>query len=518
MNGWDMLRNGHPAEAYAFAEVAFCRNSSDVDALHLATEAALRLGRIDAALAAATKLVSTNSGANAGAQILYARSLLAVGDIPAAVSAALCAIERDATDARVLGNAGAILSACDRHAEALDMFARAVALCPNDPEHLFNLAMEQRFHGLIDAAEANCDRAISLDPDQGEAWLIRSGLRRQTREQNHIDAITTKLGTGNADWRVQAQLHYALAKELEDIEDYTESFSALALGAALRRSHTRFDVSVDIARIDAMIAGFPQRAFPGKGEAACSTDNPIFIVGMPRTGTTLVERILGAHPLVHAAGELSFFTEALIDLMRKGGFRGGDPTEMVSAARDVDPAALGSAYLSRAASFRGTEPRFVDKLPLNFLYCGLIARALPNARIIHVRRDPMDSCYAMFKTWFDSAYPFSYDLDELGRYYAAYSRLMEHWRSVIPDRILDIDYEDVVDDVEAAARRITAFCELPWSPACGKPQENSVPTTTASAAQVRHPVHRRSVGRWLKYEAQLKPLANLLAELGVMPS
>jgi tetratricopeptide (TPR) repeat protein len=518
MNGWNLFQQNRYGEALALAQAAVGRSPVDPGALQLAAEAALRLGRSDVALDAAARLVATEAGKRGWAQILHARCLHVAGETAAAAAAALRAVEMGATDDILLGDAGAILSASNLHDEALMAFQRAVELRPDDPAHCFNLAMEQRFLGLIQAAEANCDRTIALDPDHGEAWVIRAGLRRQTPERNHVDATRRKLAGNLPDWRVKAQLHYALAKELEDLGDYEASFAALSAGADLRRRHTQFDVGVDIARIDALIDGFQADAFAENRSNGCLDDGPIFVIGMPRTGTTLVERIFGRHPHVHAAGELPAFTEALMSLMRDSGFRGGGPDDMIAAAKAVPPQTLGHAYLDRAAPFRGTKEHFVDKLPLNFLYCGLIARALPNARIIHVRRDPMDSCYAMFKTWFDSAYPFSYDLVELASYYAAYMRLMEHWRRVMPGRIVEIDYERLVDDVDSAARYLIGSCGLDWDPACAAPHDNHAPSTTASASQIREPVHRQSIGRWRNYEAQLSPLSQTLEQLGVLRS
>jgi hypothetical protein len=513
-HGRRLLAAGRAADALAVAEHIHARGAGSSATLHLMAEAALQAGNPAKAVRAARALVEQDDRLP-WAWSLLGRCTLANGYPGVAAEAAMRSVSMPDVSAATLGNAATVLSAAGRHDIALDTFARAVDLAPDDPRHLFNLAMERRFLGDLAAAEADCDRVIARDPDHFEAWLIRSGLRRQTLDNNHVDAIRARLSRGVGSWRGEGQLLYALAKELEDLGDHARSFVALARGAALRRSHMNYQVDRDVRMLEALIAAFSAQ---GAAVDPKSTEGSaaIFILGLPRTGTTLAERILSSHSQVESLGELSAVPHAMMAGMQKILGQGQGAEHRIAAAQAIDPAELGRAYLERLAGLRGAGRCFIDKLPMNFLNIGLIRRALPGAKIIHLRRDPMDAGYAMLKTWFADAYPFSYDQEELGRYIAAYQRLMAHWKALYPEAILEIEYEALVDDVEGQARRMVAHCGLEWEAACAEPHRNNAPSTTASASQVREPTHRRSVGGWSNYRRELEPMHAILAEQGLI--
>lgn len=512
--GWRLLAAGRPAEALALVERIRARGNGSGATLHLIAEAALQAGQAVKAVSAANALVESADHLS-WAWSLLARCTLAVGRPGAAAEAALRSISLPGATAATLGNAATVLSVVGRHDIALDTFARAAQLAPDDPRHLFNLAMERRFLGDLAAAEADCDEVIARDPDHFEAWLVRSGLRRQTADNNHIDAIRARLASCVGNWRGEGQLLYALAKELEDLGEHTHSFDALARGARLRRSRMDYDVERDVRMMEELIGAFPPERSaldvdPAQGAAA------IFIVGLPRTGTTLAERVLSSHSQVESLGEPTAFSAAMMAAMQRMPRQAPPLAERIAAAKAIDPSALGRAYLERVAGLRSGAPRFIDKLPMNVLNIGLIRRSLPGAKIIHLRRDPMDAGYAMLKTWFADAYPFSYDQQELGRYLVAYHRLMTHWMRIFPEAILEIEYEALVDDVEAQARRMLAHCGLDWEAACAEPHRNQAPSTTASASQVREPVYRRSIGNWRHYGRELEPMRAYLADAGLV--
>jgi hypothetical protein len=286
-------------------------------------------------------------------------------------------------------------------------------------------------------------------------------------------------------------------------------------GAALKRSTlSGYDAGSEIATIDAIRDVWTPAALASIGSGLAGS-GAIFIVGMPRTGTTLVERMLDRHPEVRSAGELLDFGRVLASHARRV-HESGRGRSLVEASLHVDFAAMGADYARGAREAARGSPRFVDKLPVNFMYCGMILAALPDARIVHLTREPMDCAYAVYKTLFNEAYNFSYDLDELARYYACYRRLMDHWHRLMPGRILDVAYESLVSDSDAEARRLLAYCGLEWRDEVIEPAANPRPSTTASSAQVREPVHAGSVGRWRQHAAGLEPLRRRLVELGCL--
>lgn len=505
------LTDGAPAVALDRVRALCAQWPSRSETWSFAAEAMLRAGDRAGALAASERLVALSPDSGR-AQALLARSLLANGDKQAARGAADRVPDLAPADALALANAGCVLAAVDAHEPARRLFARAVELAPDNAEHWFNLAMEQRALGLTDAAEASCERVIALNPHDYEIYLTRSQLRRQTAERNNVASLIRRLEAGARDWRGESQLLYALAKEYEDLGRRDEAYAALSRGAAVRRRHMTYDVGREIATIDALIAGFPTERLRASSGGFAS-DEPVFIVGMPRTGTTLAERILSSHPAVHAAGELTAFAEAMMAAIRAGGDAGGG--SLVERAARLDMAALGRDYIARTRPQTGHTARFIDKLPLNFLYCGLIRLALPGARIIHLTRDPLDACHAVLKTYFTGGYPFSYDIGELAAYYAAYRRLMDHWHVAMPGAIMDLAYEDLVHDLETHARRLVAHCGLEWDPVCLDFHRNAAPSTTASADQVRRPLYTSSIGQSRHYPAFVEAMRAALAGHGI---
>jgi hypothetical protein len=318
------------------------------------------------------------------------------------------------------------------------------------------------------------------------------------------------LGNGFRNPQDEITLCFAIAKELEDVSRYGMSFQYLKRGCDLQRRQITYDVTDDIATIDRLIQLHNHAALDSGG--GFETEECIFVLGLPRSGTTLVERIVSSHSTVHAAGELQAFpTEAIRAVQRRTG-RAVGKLDFVELALEVDPTALGHAYIGATRPQTGRKPRFVDKMPLNYLYAGLIHRALPRAPIVALAREPMDSCYAMYKTLFAGAYPFSYDLCDLGRYYAAWHRLMRHWRSLLGKSLLIVQYEDLVANQEAVSRRILEHCGLPWEDACLAFHEQKTAVTTASAVQVRRPIYSSSLGSWRHYEQELAPLAAVLSQ------
>jgi len=400
---------------------------------------------------------------------------------------------------------GGALTLWGDHAGARAWFERAAAARPNVAHFQTNLASNLVALGEIARAGTVLDAALVADPDSPRAHWMLANARRATSPR-HIRQMEELTRRSSMRPDAVAFLEYAAGKEYEDLEEWDAAFEAFERGARAKRSTLAYVEAAQEAHYGAIAETFSQQWCaanrPGFGEAA-----PIFVVGQPRTGTTLVERIVSAHSMVNSAGELPQFGVAVHRLV---GAANADRVAVARASANIDTKALGEMYVRTTAHLRGGRPRFVDKLPLNYLHLALIATALPNAHIVHVTRDPLDSCFAIYKQLFADAYPHSYEQREMARHYVRYRRLMDHWRTVLPGRVFDIAYEDVVTDVESSARRLIEHLELPWEAACADFRRNTAPVTTASAIQVREGPYRTSIGRWRRYAMQLAPTIEVL--------
>jgi tetratricopeptide (TPR) repeat protein len=361
--------------------------------------------------------------------------------------------------------------------------------------------------GELDKAEETFTRVVEANPDDYDAWQNRSNLRRQTTASNHIADLAARLNTLRPGDPGEIALCYALAKEYEDLGEYDASFLYLKRGADGRRKRMSYNVAGDVAIMQRIATTFDKSS---KEPLATPRPGPIFVLGLPRSGTTLVDRILSSNSQVQSLGEINDFAFCLTRLGKTTG-----KNELLEASLAIDADELGAAYMDSVANYGGEGRYFIDKTPANFLYIGLIARALPAAPIVHLRRHPVDSCLAMYRTLFRMGYPFSYDLGDLAEYYIAYHRLMEHWRALLPGRILDVAYEELVDRQVEQSRRVSDYCGLDWESACLRFDSNAAPVATASAAQVRRPIYRDAVARWRKYEKHLAPLLQRLQSAGI---
>jgi tetratricopeptide (TPR) repeat protein len=414
------------------------------------------------------------------------------------------------SDDRMLCRIAEFYAHCADHESAFRCYERAVSMRPDNSEYLFALSAAEIATGRIDAAERHLSAAIRLNPHDYDAYRNRATLRRQTAASNHVAEIETLLDKGTRTPAGEAQLCYALAKEYEDLGDYEASFRYLRRGADKRRSLMKYRVEGDVA-VMARLRKMFDAALMQKDAASCGETGPVFVIGLPRSGTTLVDRILGSHSAVDSLGEINNLAYSLMHTLQ----RSADKLQLVELSAHMDFAALGQRYVDSIRRYGRKGPLLIDKTPLNYLYVGLIRLALPNAQIIHIRRNPMDSCYAMYRTLFRAGYPFSYDFEDLGKYYIAYRQLMDHWRDVAPGAFLDVSYESLVDDQERVSREIVARCGLEWEPACLDFHLNSAAVSTASSAQVRRPMYRDAVQRWRYYERQLQPLVDFLQREGI---
>jgi tetratricopeptide (TPR) repeat protein len=415
-------------------------------------------------------------------------------------------------DPIVLDLIGSTLSLMGEHGVAKAFFARVNTSQPGHPPYMQNLANNLVFHGETDKAGEIFRDIINIQPDSPQAhWGLASS--RKAEGSTHVEEMRGLLATGARNPRARAFYLYGIGKECEDLQLWDDAFGAFSEGAAARRSTVEFDEDAEIAMFDYLAEHYTAN-WLSQGPAGNPDTSPIFVLGQPRTGTTLIERIITAHSQVHSAGELQQFGLAL---RRLGRYKNPKrfSVELFELARQLEPDKVGSLYLQTSARMRGTTPRFVDKLPQNYLLIPLILKALPNAKIVHLVRDPMDACFASFKQLFADAYLHSYEQCETARHHARYRKLMQLWRERFPGRIFDISYEDTARDLEPNARALMSHLELPWEEACLDFHQQDSAVSTASAAQVREPAHTRSIGRWRRYEQQLQPMAETLREQGI---
>ncbi len=444
-----------------------------------------------------------------------ARALAQASEPSRAYQAAERGAALPGADATTLDALGLAYTATHAYAKAATMFRHAAEMAPDSARFQYNHATALIHAGDTEGAEQALDACLRLDPGYWKAYLSRAQLRRHSRGDSHIDELRRiRDGLGD-DPMALLCIDLALSKELEDCGEHEEALDRLVAGKrAWRRHSPAYTSATDEALFDALVEACPS----SPPEAGCDSQDPIFIIGLPRSGTTLVERVVTGHSHVHAAGELQNFSVAL---KRASGSMTPTVLDLDVVARTragLDWGALGEAYLASTRPGTAVKPRFVDKLPHNFLYAGYIAAALPKASIICLRRNPMDSVLGNFRQLFalgSPMYEYSFDLLDTARYYVLFDRMMRSWQERMPGRILEVSYEALVDDFETGARRVVDFCGLPWEDACLRFEENPTPVATASAVQVREPVNRRAIGRWKRYERQLQPVRELLEAAGI---
>jgi tetratricopeptide (TPR) repeat protein len=394
--------------------------------------------------------------------------------------------------------------------EASAHYRKSLAIRPDYAEAYHGLGIALELLGHFDAAHGAHERAVELAPRRAHFHLALAHSRRFRAGDARLAAIEEltrdQASLSEAD---RIALHFALAKAYADLEQHESSFRHLLEGNALKRRQTGYDEVTTLRffeRIQTVFTSELTRKRRGGDHSAA----PVFVVGMPRSGTTLIEQILASHSKVFGAGELEEFSKAVASLGEANGASAVFP-EIVPTLSAEHLRQLGGSYLDAISAAAGPAKRIVDKLPLNFTFVGLIHLALPNARIIYARRDPIDTCLSCFSILFRGDQPHTYDLGELGRYYRAFEALMQHWRRVLPEGVLlEVQYEDVVDDLEGQARRMVKYCGLEWEEACLAFHKTRRPVQTASVAQVRQPIYRSSIGRWRPYQHLLQPLLQAL--------
>lgn len=523
------MQQGQLREAHQHCLTILKLDENSADAWFLCGVIAAHNGQLAKAtqiLANAVQLAPTNAEYRAE----LGKQLLATNEPEQALCEAEQALALQPTGLPTLNTLGTVFSHAGEHHKALRCFEFAVKSLQAQPaqhqglssewraELYFNTAASMQFAGRFTDAEAAYEKAIELRPLQFNAHSALATLRRQTPTNNHLGRLA-KLREKVKTPRDQLLLGHAIAKEQEDLGDYQSAFQNLLWAKQAQMAKVAYSAESD-AEVFAGIRQIFTRQLLNNPGTGCTSAEPIFIVGMPRTGTTLLEQVLSSHSNVYAAGELQSFP---LQVQRACGSTAAGIFDIttLSESLQLERSKLGNAYIDSTRPRTGHTPHFIDKLPLNFLLLGLIRLALPSAKLVCLRRDPMDTCLSNYRQLFaTNAWQYYYNLDLLdcGRYYIQFDQLMSHWQEAMPGVIHEVEYEDLVENPERVTRELLTHCALPWEEQCLSFHQRSTSVATPSAVQVRQGIYTSSVGRWQRYGEAMQPLYELLSRAGLYPS
>ena len=507
----DRLVFMHGAAADGFLRARLRQNPTDAAALRLLGEAALAQGR------------------HGDAEKLLARGLALAPDYTPMRHLYAVALFRQNKEAEALPHAERIVAADKRNigyrtllastlasigevSRAASLYQAILKDAPANDELWLNYGQALKHAGRREESVAAFRHCLSLAPGRGDAHWSLQNMSSALAPPAEMAAMRAQLAGGRLSPESRFHFHYALAHALEKSGDYAESFSHYAAGAKLWRAQLAYSADDTSARVARAKAVFTAELLASRHGAGCPDPAPIFVLGMPRAGSTLIEQILASHSAVEGTQELPAIRHIVEELDRAGGV--GYPACLPGLGAD-ELRALGERYIARTRIYRRTDkPFFIDKMPANWLDIGLIQLILPNAKIIDARRDPMANCFAAFKKFFGAGQIFTYDLTDLGRYYRDYTTLMAQYDAVLPGRVHRVVYEDMVADTDTEIRRLLTYCGLAFEPACLRFWETDRAVTTASSEQVRKPIFRDGLDQWRHYEAWLAPLQRALAGPG----
>lgn len=414
---------------------------------------------------------------------------------------------------KYLNLAGTVYTEIGLPEKAWPLFQKANELQPGTPLLQANLASCAVYVGEIDTARVTYRELLAANPNHQRNHYQLARLVK-TKDRDHIDEMEGVLKQAGLPPDRNIFLYVALGKEYEDLGDWDKAFEYFKRAGDAVSSVANYDIADDIAIIDTIIDVCDEKWLRNEPAAKNDDKTPLFIVGLPRTGTTLTERIIASHSRVESVGETEFLQMVI---RRESGVAAIEKMtpEMIRTMADKSAALVRDGYLNAIRYRLHDQPIFIDKLPFNILYLGFIAKAWPDAPIVLLQRDAMDACFSMYKQVFTWAYKYSYQLDSLAEYYIAYDRLCQHWTKILGERLVTIKYEELVSEQEAQTRRLLAGVGLDFEEACLNFEKNAAPSATASSVQVRQKVHTGSVGRWRRYEEQLEPLRRKLEAAGI---
>lgn len=413
----------------------------------------------------------------------------------------------NAENASFLHIHGLAAADCGDYASGIARLEKAIALNPRVAEYHHNLGSIYRMVGKFDLSEEQYRTAIKFQPEYAEAYFNYSAAKKFTVDDPIIPQLEQQLTQSELSDEDRCFLGFAAGKIFNDIKEYEKAFSFYELGNRSKRA--QFDIDKFRQSIVRVITVFSKELIQQKMVLGSSSQVPVFIVGMPRTGTTLVEQILSSHPEIHGAGELPDIA-SISGTMQQHASKKSEYPECIKYLPENVFSGFANAYLRRLRTFDHSAVRIIDKLPQNFLYLGLITMMFPQAKIIHCQRHPLDTCLSCFFQRFRRGHDYSYDLTDLGLFYREYERLMQHWSEVLPGMPYNLQYSDLVTRQEEISRELLDFVEMPWDDRCLNFHDNNRPVKTASNWQVRRPMNRSGLERWKNYDQFLQPLRDVL--------
>ena len=480
---------------------------TDVAAIRMLAEVAARLGRNEDAESLLARCLQLAPGFHAARQN-YALVLHRSNKPAQALAEIETLLAAEPDNAGYLNLKAVVLCRVGDYETAIGLYAAILEAYPDHPRIWMSYGHALKTAGRQQQAIEAYRRSLALDPGCGEVWWSLANLKTVRFSADDLAAMRAELAKPALDDKDRQHLEFAVGKALEDEADYEASFRHYLEGNRLRRKTLRYEADETSSRVERIRQSYTREFFEQRAGWGAQAPDPIFVVGLPRAGSTLIEQILSSHSAVEGTMELPEVTSITRELRAQGEGLGAMPYhDAVHALDDAALRALGQRYLDHTRIQRRTgAPFFIDKMPNNFLHLGLIHLMLPNARIIDARRHPLACCFSGFKQHFARGQSFTYDLDDIGRYYRDYVALMAHFDAVLPGRVHRVIYEHMVEDTEGEVRRLLDYCGLPFEDGCLRFFENERPVRTASSEQVRKPIYREGVDHWRHYEPWLGPL------------
>jgi tetratricopeptide (TPR) repeat protein len=506
----DLLRKGAIAKAERLTREVLKKDPVDVMAIRMLAAIGIKVGQLGDAGNLLERCLELAPGFHL-ARHAYAVVLFRRNELEQALEQVEALLKAEPNNPNFLILKGTILVRKGDHLPALELYERLLENYPGQSGAHMNYGHTLKTIGRVDDAINEYRTSIGLRPATGEAYWSLANLKTFHFSDEDIENMRAQIVPEGGDPEDQAHLAFALGKALEDRQRFDESFRYYALGNAVRRQHHRFSAKINVVDTARQIRTLDRNFFEERRGWGCRAPEPIFVVGLPRAGSTLLEQILASHSQVEGTAELP----DIIAMSRKLGKKSrknpaSDYPEVLATLSEEQVCELGESYMSTTQVQRRGAPFFIDKMPNNFHHIGLIHLILPNAKIIDARRHPMAGCFSCFKQLFARGQTFTYDLTDLGRYYRDYMALMDHWDTVLPGRVHRVQYEQMVADSESEIRRLLEYCGLEFEEQCLRFYETERAVRTPSSEQVRRPIYKEGVEQWRHYEKHLEPLKKAL--------